>query len=369
LLNPRVVVTHDFMETYGGAERVTQEIAAAFPDAPVYALLGRDSVAARMGVAGRFHSLLPARPGVLRHYRLAAPLYPALAAAVRLPQADAVISSSYAYAHGLRARGGAVRVCYCHSPLRFAWSMTEQYAGRVASGPGREAAFAAFAAASRVADRRLASGVERFLTQSPFVAAQIERAYGRPATVVGAPVDLDRFAPSGRPPGEHFLLAGRLVEPYKRVDVALDAFRGFAAKLLVAGDGPALEELRRAAPPNVEFLGALGDRELVEVMQSCRALVFPSRDDFGLMPVEAMACGRPVLAYGEGGAVHTVVPGLTGELWSPQTPDALRAALTAFDPARYDPDAIRAHALRWDRRAFRDRIRDEVLDAIARRAG
>jgi glycosyltransferase involved in cell wall biosynthesis len=259
-----------------------------------------------------------------------------------------------------------VRVCYCHSPLRFAWSMTDQYAGRVAADAGRRAAFAAFASFSRVADRRLAAGIERFLTQSPFVAAQIERAYGRQATVIGAPVDLDRFAPSGRAPEEHFLLAGRLVEPYKRVDVALDAFRGFPGRLLVAGDGPALGELRRAAPPNVEFLGALGDRALVEVMQSCRALIFPSRDDFGLMPVEAMACGRPVLAYGEGGAMHTVVPGLTGELWGPQTPEALRAALERFDPADYDAEAIRAHAMRWDRSAFRERIREEVLDALSR---
>lgn len=358
----RVVITHDFMETYGGAERVTQELALTFPEAPVVALLGRGEVARRMGVGERFSSLLAPRPGLLRHYRMLAPLFGTIADRARLPPADVVLSSSYAFAHRMRVQG-ASSVCYCHSPLRFAWSMTGDYGDRLARGPLSRAAFGAFSAAMRASDLRSARRVQRYLTQSDFTAAQIRRFYGREAEVVGAPVDCDLFRPSGASPEDYFLLCGRLVEPYKRVGMALDAFRGRPWKLVVAGDGPALSELRAVAPANVEFVGHLEDAALVEAMQRCAAAVFPSRDDFGLIPVEVMACGRPVLAYGEGGAVQTVVPGLTGELFGRQTADDLAQAVAEFDPGAYDPDRIRTHAEQWDRGRFRERIRAAVEDA------
>lgn len=363
-----VVITHDFMETYGGAERVTQELALAFPDAPVVAVLGRISVARRMGVEDRFRSLLAPRPGLLRRYRLLAPLFGTIADRASLPRADAVVSSSYGFAHRMRVPGAA-SVCYCHSPLRFAWSMTEAYGDRLARGPVTRGAFHAFAAGMRASDRRSAGRVGRYLTQSQFTADQIRRFYGRSADVVGAPVDCTLFHPSGDPPEDYFLLSGRLVEPYKRVGLALEAFRARPERLVVAGDGPALAELRASAPPNVEFVGQLEDRALVEAMQRCRAAVFPSRDDFGLIPVEVMACGRPVLAYGEGGAVQTVVPGVTGELFARQTAADLASALASFDPESYAPEAIRDHALKWDSGGFRDRIRRVVDEEVRQAAG
>ncbi|MEX2195998.1 MAG: glycosyltransferase [Thermoleophilaceae bacterium] len=361
---PRVVITHDFMETYGGAERVTQEMALAFPDAPVVALLGRPAVAERMGVAERFHSVLGARPRLLRRYRTLAPVFPALADRVRLPEADVVLSSSYAYAHRFRTPADAPRVCYCHSPLRFAWSMTEGYRDEWAGAGPAGRAFELFAAAMRGSDRRSAQGVREYLTQSPFTAEQIERFYGRDATVIGAPVDCDLFRPDGEP-GDYFLLCGRLIEPYKKVTVAIEAFRRLGRRLVIAGDGPALESLRATAPANVEFTGHLGDDELVPLMQGCLAAVFPSRDDFGLIPVEVMACGRPVIAYGAGGALHTVVPGRTGVLFGDQTPDALEHAVAEFDPGSFDPAAVRAHAEQWDKRRFRGRL----VEAVDRAAG
>ena len=362
---PRVVVTHDFMETYGGAERVTQEIAAAFPDAPVIALLGRREVAKRMGVADRFESVVAARTRVLSHYRLAAPFWGVVADRAQLPAADVVVSSSYAYAHRMRA-GDAKLVCYCHSPLRYAWSMTEGYRERWAGGGVSARAFDLLAAGARRSDRRAARRVASYLTQSPFTADQIERFYGVEAEVIGAPIDCDAFRPDGpRGHGDYFLLVGRLVEPYKRVGVALEAFRRLGRRLVIAGDGPALEELRAAAPPNVEFLGALGDADLAELMRGCQGAVFPSRDDFGLVPLEVMACGRPVLAYADGGALYTVVPGVTGEHFPEQTADSLVAAVETFDPAAYDPAALRAHALQWDRPAFRDRMRAAVAEVLS----
>ena len=334
---PRVVITHDFMETYGGAERVTAEMAIAFPEAPVVALLGRRSVAARMGVADRFESILPARPRLLSHYRELAPVLGAIADANRLPECDVVLSSSYAFAHRLRSANDAPRVCYCHSPLRFAWSMTESYREQRAGNPLSGRAFELMAAAMRSSDRRSAQPIREYLTQSPFTAEQIERFYDKRASVIGCPVDTSLFRPVEDPAGDYFLFCGRLIEPYKQVGITIEAFRRLGTRLVVAGDGPDRERLEATAPANVEFRGRLGDDELVPLMAGCRALVFPSRDDFGLIPVEVMSCGRPVLAYAGGGSLYTSLPGVTGELFETQTADAIEAAVRAFDPDRLRP--------------------------------
>jgi glycosyltransferase involved in cell wall biosynthesis len=357
----RVAITHDFMETYGGAERVTEELAACFPHAPVYAILGRPAVARRMNVESRFHSMLPPRPALLREYRWLAPAFPLIVDAMRVAEADVLLSSSYAFAHRLRTRNDAPQVCYCHSPLRFAWSMTDSYRSeRAGARAPLGLAFDAFAAAMRASDRRSSRRVARYLTQAPYVADQISRFYGRPADVVGAPVDCSKFRPADGDPDDYFLLCGRLIEPYKRVRVAIEAFRRLGRRLVVAGDGPSYRELVEAAPPNVEFTGHLGDEDLIPLMQRCQAAIFPSRDDFGLIPVEVMACGRPVLAYGGGGALYTVLPGVTGELFDEQSSDAVEQAVLRYSPDAYDGAAIRRHALQWDRPRFRERVIDAV---------
>jgi len=358
------VITHDFLEIYGGAERVTQEMAAEFPAAPVVCVLGRPGVAARMGIHGRWRSVLPPRERLLEHYRWLTPAFPAVVRAARLPAADVVLSSSYAFAHHFRTPDDAPHVCYCHSPLRFAWTMTGEYQQRWAGGTLAGKMFGTLAAAMREADRRAAQDVTAYCTQSPFTAEQIERFYGRRAEVIGAPVDCDLFRPSGEDDDGYVLLCGRLIEPYKQMGVALDALRALGRRVVVAGTGPALDELRARAGRDATFVGHLGDEDLVSVMQRAAFLLFPSRDDFGLIPVESMACGRPVLAYAGGGAQHTVVPGLTGELFAEQTADAIAAAVAAFVPRRYDPTAIRRHAEQWDRKVFRARLRATVLGVL-----
>jgi glycosyltransferase involved in cell wall biosynthesis len=362
---PRVVISHDFMEIYGGAERVTAELALAFPDAEVFSILGRQSVAERMGVADRFTSLMAPRPRLLSQYRMLTPAFPALIDAWRLPEADVHLSSSYAFVHGLRTVNNAPQVCYCHSPLRFAWSMTDEYREQRAHSTAAEKAFNALSSVMRATDRRSATRVDQYLTQSPYTATQIARFYGRPVEVVGAPVDTDTFHPSPDPPGDYFLLCARLIEPYKRVGVAIEAFRRLGLPLVIAGDGPAYRELSAGAPSNVEFVGHLDDDALVPLMQHCRAAIFPSRDDFGLIPVEVAACGRPVLAFAGGGALHTVEPGLTGEHFAEQTPDSLVEAMQRFDPESYRPAHIRMHAMQWARSRFRERVRQHVLAVAA----
>lgn len=354
----RVVIAHDFMETYGGAERVTQEMARAFPAAPIFTILARPTVVQRMGVVGRVHSLLPPRPSILRNYRLATPAFPALVDAARLPEADVLLTSSYAFALRFRTPNRAPQVCYCHSPLRFAWSMTDDYSARHSRGPVTAAAFAALARGMRRADRQAADRVDTFLTGSEYVASQIERFYDRAAKIARAPVDTDVFRPA-RPSedGGYFLFCGRLIEPYKRTSMAIEAFRRLPGeRLVIAGDGPARESLAAGAPPNVDFVGALDDLELVEAMQHCRAGIFPSRDDLGLIPLELMACGRPVIAFAGGGARHTVTPGVTGALFAEQTIDALVAAIRGFDPSAFDPAVLREEGERWSADRFRARL-------------
>ena len=364
----RVVIAHDFMETFGGAERVIQEMARTFPDAPVVTILGRRSVAERMGIGDRFHSLLPENRITLRYYRLLAPLFPALVRGWRLPAADVLLTSSYAFAQGFRTRNDAFHVCYCHSPMRFAWTMTDAYKRTWARNAVSARAFDVFAALMRAADRRAAHRVGHFLTQSDYTAAQIRQFFGREAEVIGVPVDPGLFRPGSESPHDYFLLCGRLVEPYKAATVVLEAFEGLSERLVVAGDGPALPGLRARAPENVEFVGHMQDRELVSLMQRCRAAIFPSRDDFGLVPLEVMSCGRPVIAYAAGGALHTVVPGISGQFFDEQSAEAIRTAVVSFDADAYDPGAVRAHAEQWLATHFRERLIDAVMRAVERPA-
>jgi glycosyltransferase involved in cell wall biosynthesis len=245
--------------------------------------------------------------------------------------------------------------------------MTAEYRDQRAGSAPARLAFEGLAGAMRRADTAAARRVDRYLTQSPNVAGLIERAYHRTAEVIGAPVDCDLFRPADEEPEDFYLLCGRLVEPYKRMDIVLEAFASLPGeRLVVAGDGPAMAQLRAIAPPNVEFRGHLADTELVPLMQRCKAAIFPSVDDFGLIPVEVAACGRPVLAYGAGGALYTVEAGVTGEYFGEQSAPALLAALRAFEPARYDPAAIRAHAMQWDAAAFRGRLVETVRDTVER---
>jgi glycosyltransferase involved in cell wall biosynthesis len=359
-----VVIVHDFLDYYGGAERVTAEIAEAFPRAPVYAIVGRRSVAHRMGVGERFTSLLVPRPALMRHFRSLAPVYPLIADHLRLPVADAVVSSSFAFAHRLRASNDAPRICFAHSPLRFAWSMTREYRESWARGPLSRAAFDIMVAAMRSSDRRSAQSVDAYLAPGEFVASQLRQFYGRTSEVVGIPIDCELFRPSNEAPADYFLFCGRLVEPYKQAGLAISAFNELGTRLIVAGDGPHRGDLEAMAAPNVEFTGHLEDSELVPLMQRCQAVVFPSRDDTGLVPLEANACGRPVVAYAGGGAMHTVEPGVTGELFPAQTIEALTAALRTFEPDAYDPRRLREHAMRWDRSRFRGRLKGAVKAVV-----
>ncbi|HEY2326340.1 MAG TPA: hypothetical protein VGH52_02525, partial [Gaiellaceae bacterium] len=226
-----VVIAHDFVETFGGAERILASIAKLFPDAPVWAIAGRRSVAERMGIADRLFTVLPEREFLLRHYRLLAPAYPGLTRRHRLPEADVLLTSSYAFAHGFRTKNDAPQLCYCYSPPRFAWSMTAEYSRRSRLG---RLGVPMLAAATRRADRRAAANVSRYVAESHHVAGVIRTAYGRESRVIHPPVDCSLFTPSLSTGHDgYFLFCGRLTEPYKRAGVVIDAFRALPHLRLV----------------------------------------------------------------------------------------------------------------------------------------
>lgn len=356
----RVALVHDWLTGLRGGEKVLAELAGMFPGADLYTLVhvpGATSAAIeRLNIRA---SPLNALPGVARHYRKLLPLFPWAIERLELERYDLVLSVSHAVAKGVRTID--THVCYCLTPMRYVWDQADAYLGRGM----RRAAAAPLAAYLRRWDVRASGRVSHFVAISRAVAERVQRSYGRPARVVHPPVDVERLRPSGGPPGSFYLLLGGFV-PYKREDLALEAFARLERPLVVAGDGPARRRLERRAPPNARFLGRVGDAELARLYRECRALVYPQEEDFGIAAVEAQACGRPVIAFGRGGAADTVVPAgdpasraPTGVHFGAQTADALVDAIERFEKLEpeLDPRAIRRHAETFSAPRFRSELR------------
>ncbi|WNB85435.1 glycosyltransferase [Cellulomonas sp. ATA003] len=332
-------MAHDFAFTIGGAERVSALLALEVAtERPLVTLGGRPEIFAELGVdeVEVRHPRLFAE----RYYRQASLLFPLLASMAR-PVPGNVVASSYAFSHHLRGTGQTV--VYCHSPLRQVWSGSSMYSGTMPA-PARLALRAATSPLRR-SDHAAANRADTYVANSKAVAQRIRRFYGiEPAAVVYPPFD-DKFRPAPIPRGDHYLWVGRIVEPYKRLEPLLEAFRASPhRRLVVAGDGRDGPRLRASAPPNVSFVGAADTDALAAGYQAARAVIFPSEDDFGLVPVEAMACGTPVLALGRGGALETVVEGRTGVLFPESTPREIGAALDRFEASTWDHDEIQEYA-------------------------
>lgn len=356
----RVALVHDWLVTLGGADRVLLALHELFPHAPVHVSLYDPS-----RLPKEFHRLdvqpswLQRVPLAARHHRWLVPLMPLVFQTMNVDGAQVIISSSHACAKGVRKPAGAVHICYCHTPMRYAWDYEPGYVDAL-SPVARPAARAALLWL-RWWDRATSDGVDHFIANSKFVAGRIRRHYGREATVIYPPVDTEYFTPSGRPGGS-YLVVSRLI-PYKRVDLAVEAFNRLGRPLVVVGDGPEASRLRELARPNITFTGEVSDEALREYYRQCVALVFPGEEDFGLVPLEAQACGRPVVAFGRGGALESVVDGMTGAFFFEPTADALIAAVRAFDQASYDPAMIRYHAEQFSHQRFL-REMDEFVQRV-----
>jgi glycosyltransferase involved in cell wall biosynthesis len=304
-------------------------------------------------------------PGVAAHHQSYLPVYPVAFGAVDLSGFDLVLSNKSAFCHGVRTeRSGqserrALHICYCLTPTRFLW-LFDQYREREQVGGALSVALQPLLALLRRWDYRAAQRVDAFVAISSAVQERIRRIYHRESVVIHPPVDTDYFAPSGAPPDDYDLIVSRLI-PYKRIDLAVRAFTQLGdRKLVIVGEGRDMAALRAQAGPNVDFLGRQSRECVRELLRGCRAFVFPGLEDFGIAPVEALAVGRPVVAFAGGGALDTVLPGATGELFPEQTVESLIDALCRLDATAYDPAACRAQAERFSRAAFRARLTDFV---------
>ena len=281
------------------------------------------------------------------------PLYPSAFESFDLSAYDLVLSSSSTFAKGVITKPETCHVCYCYTPTRFAW-MYSEYVAREAFPAAVKTLLPLVVAPLRVWDYAAAQRVDHFIGISKAVAARIEKWYRREAQVIEPPIDVSEYSIAGRL-GDYFLVLSRL-QPYKRIDLAVEACSTLQARLVVAGDGPDRARLESLAGPTVEFLGRVSEAEAQRLLSECRALVWPGEEDFGLAPVETQAAGRPVIAFGAGGALETVVDGETGVFFTPQTAEALTQVIANFDDRRYSPERCRANAARFDIQTFVEKM-------------
>jgi glycosyltransferase involved in cell wall biosynthesis len=353
----KTAIVHDWLITYGGAERVLEEMLAVFPEADLFALYdfipaGRRGFIRHKPVTTSFLQHFPLAKSKYRSYL---PLMPLAVEQFDLSGYDLVISSSFAVAKGIITGPDQLHVCMCYSPMRYAWDLTHQYLHESGLTRGPKSWLARYMLHRiRLWDYRTAAGVDSFIAISDYIARRINKVYRRSSTVIYPPVDVETYRPDG-PKEDFYLTASRMV-PYKKIDTIVEAFATLPdRRLVVIGDGPDMKKIRAKTASNVTLLGYQPPEVLRHYMQKARAFVFAAEEDFGIVSIEAQACGTPVIAFGKGGARETVIDGVTGLFFPQQTPEAVIAALREFEIAGhcFDPDVIRRNALRFSRDRFR----------------
>lgn len=361
LQQARIALVHDWLNQMGGAENVLEELVALFPCTPVYtSMYAPKQMPAAYRQWSIHTSFMQWLPGVATHHQAYLPLYPLAFTRMNLSSYDLVLSNKSAFCHGVQVDNGnghsATHVCYCLTPTRFLW-LYDHYREREAIGGPIHAVLQPILRLLRRWDWQAAQRVDHFIAISTTVQKRIQTIYGRESVIIHPPVDTTYFAPDPTVDvGDYYLIVSRLI-PYKRIDLAINAFNQLPTqKLFIVGDGRDRAALEAQAGPNIRFLGRQPRARILQLLRGCKAFLFPGLEDFGIAPVEAMSVGRPVIAYGGGGALDTVAPGVTGELFAEQSWESLHATLAAFDPAAYAPAACRTQAERFSTQCFHQKL-------------
>ncbi len=362
--SPRVALIASWLNQYGGAERVLEAAHAVFPDAPVFtSTYWPPAMPAAYQSWDIRVSFLDRLPLGRKNQRLLLPLYPRACESLDLRGYDILLSITSAFAHGVRVPPGARHICYCLTPARFLWGY-RGYVERERIGRLPRLMLPLFIAPLRAWDRRAADRVTQFVAISETVRARIAQYYQRDSTIIYPPVDVDRFSMVDAR-GDYFLILSRLV-PYKRIDLAVQAFNELGLPLVIAGDGRDRARLQEMAKPNVKFLGRVSDEAGRDLLARCRAFLFPGEEDFGITPLEANACGRPVIAFAAGGALETTLEGVTGEFFREPTARSLADVVRAFDDKKYDPATIYQHAEKFSVKVFKEKLMGLVAGSLGR---
>lgn len=362
----RIAIVHEWFVSMRGGEKVVEQLCEMYPEADVFALLwDRGSISPAIERHRIATSFLQRFPLVRRYYRHLLPLYPLAVEGFDLNGYDLVISSSHCAAKGVIPAPHAKHLCYCYTPMRYIWNMYFDYFGK-SRNPLASLIYRSVAHRLRIWDVTSNDRVDEFVAISGHVANRIGRYYHRRSTVIYPPVDTEFYhAVPERPLAEEYYLVVSALVPYKRVDLAVEACNRSGKRLVVIGEGPEKKRLERLAGGTVTFLGWESDERLRQWFSHCSALLFPGEEDFGIVPVEAQACGSPVIALARGGALETVIDRATGVLFSDQTVEGMQAAIAAHESLSYDRAAIVANAQRFSRQAFRDRLSAKIDQLMA----
>ena len=358
----KLAIVHDYLNQYGGAERIIEIFHEMYPDAPIYTSVYDPSmlppVFQEMDIRPSFLQRIPFISRTLPYY---ISLMPLAFEQFDLQEYDVVLSSTTSFAKGVITSPNCVHICYCNTPMRFAWRYHDYMRERNV-GTLRRMMLALMLHPIRSWDAVSANYVDYFIANSYNIARRISKFYRRDSYVIYCPVDCSRY--SIRPEvGDYYLIVSRLRE-YKRIDRAIEAFNELKLPLVIIGEGSDRNRLEQMAGENTTFLGRVDEEALQKYYAHCRALIFPGEEDFGLTPVEAMASGRPVIAFGGGGALETVKENVTGCFFSDPTPASLAAAVRSFDTGQVDPETIRAHALQFDVKNFKQKIEDYIQSCV-----
>jgi len=360
----KVAIVHDWLNQMGGAEEVLEALVDMFPGAPVYtAIYWAEGMPAAYRQWDIRTTWMDRLPGIYRRHQPYLLLYPLAFEGLVLEGYDLVISNKSAFCLGVRTSPGTRHVCYCLTPTRFVWDL-DTYVRREQVGRSTQSLIRPFVPWMQRWERAAAARTDAMVAISTEVQDRIRRYYGRESTVIYPPVDTGRFASAPvRRGGDYFLIISRLI-PYKRIDLAVQACTELGLPLWIGGNGRDRAHLEAMAGPTVRFLGYVPDQDLASLMAGCRAFLLPGLEDFGLTPVQAMAAGRPVIAYAGGGALDSVVEGVTGAFFHEQTPESLAAAIQAWDESDFDPEVIRGHARRFDGELFKARFQALVGEQV-----
>ncbi|OGZ34157.1 MAG: glycosyl transferase [Candidatus Portnoybacteria bacterium RBG_19FT_COMBO_36_7] len=355
----RVALVHDYLNQYGGAERVLEAFCEIWPDAPIFTLI-YDRARTGQAFDGRRikTSFLQKIPFVRSHHRPFLMLMPLAIESFDFSKYDLVISDSASFAKGIITRPSTLHICYCHTPTRYAWDDSHKYIREFGYPSFVRSVIPIFMNYLRVWDQAAAERPDKFIANSEFVASRIQKYYQKKAVVIHPPVNAKLFYVSPQI-DRFFLIVARLLS-YKRLDIAIGAFNRLGLPLKIVGDGPDSVKLRRLAGPNIEFLGLVADFKLRELYAKCQAFIFPQEEDFGITALEAMASGRPVIAYQAGGALETIKHGVSGLFFKEQTVESLISSLKQFVASDFNPQVIREQAMQFDKEIFKQKIKDFV---------